>query len=485
MIEMPPRHAALAALLSFLFPGLGQAYARRYTLAAVLAVPVLLLLVAVGLGATVFASALRNDLLSATFLTGALVLDVALLGWRLFAIGHAGFASVGAAAPEMSRRRRGATIGLVIVLLVTTVGMHAWAGLVVNGLNSALGEVFSGGVPDGRGGGPPVNDGNSDPGPINEPDYSWDGTERVTFLMLGVDAGPGRGESLTDTILAVSIDPVARTAIMVSVPRDTGYLPLPDRSIYPDGVYPKKINELATEASLDVAAWCPDLDADRAAECGIRSLERSVSLYLGIPIQYYAQVDLEGFAQLIDAVGGLTLCLPGPMIDPEYSGPTWEGRGIELPGGCTHYDGAHALAYARIRKGWIQLPDGTRDEQNDFKRADRQQEVLLELRREFSHLDLLFELPAMLNAVGETVFTDFPRSMAGDLATLLPLITGPDIEREVLDYPDYVDLPIAPLVNYLLIPRRDDVRDGMRALLDPGVELEGWYLGSEADGPPS
>jgi LCP family protein required for cell wall assembly len=272
---------------------------------------------------------------------------------------------------------------------------------------------------------------------------------------------------------------------MVSVPRDTGYVPLPDRSIYPDGVYPRKINELATEATANAASWCPDLPEDRAAECGLRSLERSIALYLGLSIQYYAQVDLEGFAQLIDAVGGLTLCLPGPMIDPQYSGPTWEGRGIELPAGCTHYDGAHALAYARIRKGWIELPDGTRDDQNDFKRADRQQKVLLELRREFAHVDLLFELPGILNAVGQTVFTDFPRSMAGDLATLLPLITGPDIEREVLDYPDFVDPPIAPLVNYLLIPRRDDVRAGMQALLGPGVELQGWYLGTEADGPPT
>jgi len=493
MTESRPRHAALAALLSFLFPGLGQAYAGNYRLAVVLAAPVLLLVAAVGLGMTVFASALRNDLLSASFLTAVLVLDVVLLSWRLFAIGHAGFlalpasatptGALGSGAEPGSRLRRGASIGLVVVLLATTVGMHAWAGLVVNGLNSALGDVFSGGVPDS--GGPPIRDGQDDPGPINQPSYHWDGTERVTFLLLGIDAGPGRDESLTDTILAVSIDPAAGTAIMVSVPRDTGYVPLPDRSIYADGVYPRKINQLATEASDNASAWCPDLPEDRAAECGLRSLERSIALYLGVPIQYYAQVDLEGFAQLIDAVGGLTLCLPGTMVDPEYSGPTWDGRGIELPVGCTHYDGAHALAYARIRKGWIELPDGTRDEQNDFKRADRQQKVLLELRRELAHVDLLFELPGILNAIGQTVFTDFPRSMAGDLATLLPLITGPDIEREVLDYPDYVDPPIAPLVNYLLIPRRDDVRAGMQALLGPDAELEGWYLGTEADGPPS
>jgi LCP family protein required for cell wall assembly len=239
-------------------------------------------------------------------------------------------------------------------------------------------------------------------------------------------------------------------------------VPLPDRSIYPDGLYPRKINQLSTEASSSPATWCPDLPSGVTGACGLRTLERAIGLYLGIPIQYYATVDLQGFVDLIDAVGGLNLCLDGKMVDPEYGGPTWEGVGLELPAGCHHYDGVHALAYARSRQGWIELPDGTRETQNDFKRAERQQTLLLE-------------------AIGRTVATDFPRSLAGDLASLLPLVTGPDIERVVLSWPDFVDLPIEPLVNYLLIPRREDVRAEMERLFGP--ELEGWYVGSSADGP--
>ncbi len=481
MTEPRPRNRALAALLSFVFPGLGQAYAGRRRLAVVLAAPVLVLILGGLLVGTLFAQSVRNGLLSATFLTGALVLDVALMGWRLFAIGQAGLSREAPSADAAPNRRRHiARISLVAVLMAVTVGMHGWAGIVLNRLDTALEDVFSGG----QNGGSTANE-QHDSRPINQPEYHWDGTERVTFLLLGIDAGPGRGESLTDTILAVSIDPVARTAVMVSVPRDTGYVPLPDRSIYADGLYPKKINELATEASLDPGAWCPDMAASLAAECGLRSLERSVALYIGIPVQFYAQVDLEGFAQLIDAVGGVTLCLPGKMVDPQYGGPTWDGRGIELPAGCSQYDGAHALAYARIRKGWIELPDGTRDYQNDFKRADRQQKVLLQLRSEFANADLLFKLPGILNAVGETVLTDFPRSKAGDLASLLPLITAPGIERQVLDYPNFVDPPVDPNVNYLLIPRREDVRAGMQTLFGPDLQLQGWYLGSELEGPPS
>ena len=471
-----PKHPALAALLSFLFPGLGQAYAGQRRLALVFAAPVLLLVLAVVAVATLFAAQLRNELLSSSFLVGAIVLDLGLMAWRLASIGQAGLA-IGLAAegpsahPHVAQARRAGSLTIVALLLVTTIGMHAWAGLVIGRIDATLADVFTEGIASPGGG-----------GPLNRPEYRWDGTQRVTFLLLGIDAGENRQEALTDTILAVSIDPVARTAVMVSVPRDTGFVPLPDRSVYPDGVYPLKINQLSTEAQQDPATWCPDLPASTTV-CGLRTLERAIGLYLGLPIQYFATVDLQGFADLIDAVGGVRLCLDGELVDPEYSGPTWPGRGITLPAGCTQYDGVHALAYSRIRKGWLQRPDGTRETQNDFKRADRQQQVLLQLRAKFAQADLVFALPRILQAVSETVHTDFPRSKAGDLASLLPLITGPHIERVVLGYPGFVDLPQNPDVNYLLTPRREAVRAEMQRLFGSG--LQGWYLGGQADGPPS
>lgn len=467
-----PRNAGLAALLSFLFPGLGQAYVGARRAARVFAAPVLLLVLGLLIARLLFMDELRNNVLSAGFLTAALIVNVGLLGWRLLAIAHAGLV----AEPSVLDRatpRRAVSILLVAVLLAMTIGMHAVAGSLLGSLNTTLGDVFDGEVP-GASDGPGL-------GPLNQPEYRWDGTERISFLLLGIDSGVGRDEALTDTILVVSVDPVAGTAVMVSVPRDTGFVPLPDRNVYPGGVYPNKINELSTEAGESPSRWCPDLPPGVTHGCGLRTLERAIGLYLGVPIQYYATVDLQGFVDLIDAVGGVTLCLDGRMIDPEYGGPTWDGVGIELPAGCQHYDGVHALAYARIRKGWIELPDGTREAQNDFKRAERQQTLLLELRRQFAQADMIFELPAILSAISRTVETDFPRSLAGDLASLLPLVAGPDIDRVVLSWPDFVDLPTQPLVNYLLIPRRDDVRAEMTRLFGP--ELQGWYLGT-SDGPP-
>jgi LCP family protein required for cell wall assembly len=444
------------------------------------AAPVLVLAVLAVAALTIFDAQVRLDVFSSAFIIGILVVDALLFAWRAASIAQAGL--VPAWAGETARpQRRTRDVSTVIALLVLTIAMHAYVGIVLGALDQTLGQVFAGG--EGR---PPPSGGIGNPNdpeePINEPDYHWDGTERVNFLLLGIDSGPGRDEALTDTILVVSIDPVARSAVMVSIPRDTGFVPLPDRSIYPDGLYPDKINSLSSVAEQNAELWCPDLPSARA--CGLRTLERSAGLYLGIPIHYYATIDLTGFAELIDALGGVELCLPGKLVDPEYSGPTWAPRyGIELQAGCHRHGGVEALAFARIRKGWIELPSGEIDYQNDFERADRQQEVLLALRRELADANLVFELPAILEAVGRTVSTDFPREQAGDLASLLPLITAPDIERLVLGYPEFVDEPVDPTVNYLLIPKRDHVRDAMTELF--GAGLEGWYVGSFDDLPPA
>ena len=499
------RFPALAAALSFLFPGLGQVYAGQPVLAAVLAVPILLILFAAALVGLLLADRMRNVLFSSQFLMALLVLDAALLLWRLFAILHAGLARPAMGTPATNGepvlgsgpgaavavggthtpftahttlgggRRRPWELAIVAVLVLATIGMHAWTGTVITALDATLGRVLTGGSPIGPG---------ATPQALNQPDYHWDGTQRLTFLLLGIDSGPFRSEALTDTILVVSVDPVAHSAILVSIPRDTGSMPLPDRRIYANGLYPDKINSLTTVASRNPRLWCPDIH--NGADCGVRTLERTVGLYLGLDVNYYATLNLEGFAKLIDALGGLHICVAGTLKDASYGGPTWYPRvGITLNAGCQLLDGKHALAYARIRKGTMTMPDGTVVPQNDFLRAARQQEVLLALRQQFATANWIFALPSLLEAVGETVTTDFPRDQAGNLASLLPLIAGPSIKRVVLSSPDFASVAPNPQVNYLLIPNRSAVRAEMKRLLGSKVTLKGWYLGSTSRYPPS
>jgi LCP family protein required for cell wall assembly len=476
-----PHRPWLAALLSFAFPGLGQAYAGRPRDAVVFAVPVLLL---VGVAAALISGAAgdRNDVLSADFLTAVVVVNVALLAWRIAAIVHAGLVPW---SDTIGPRRQVAAV-TVAMLLVVSVGMHAWIGSVVAQLEQTLSQVFApepDSVPDPAG--PTPAAGEETPVPSSEPNR-WADTDRINVMLLGTDAAPGREATLTDVILVLSIEPVDRSAILISVPRDTGWVPLPNERIHAGGLYPGKINELAAEAASDPELWCPRIGLDDPERCGRQTLQTTVGLYIGLEIHHYATVDMVGFAELIDAVGGLDLCLDGELVDPEFDG-TLENRGagepLILPAGCHHYSGLDALAYARSRKGWIEMPDGTRVQQTDFDRNERQQRVLLALRTELAQADTLFELPGLIGAIGRTVVTDVPREQAGDLAALLPLITGPDIERMVLGYPEFVDLPVDPERNYLLVPKRGAIRDAMIDLVGRS-ELSGWYLGSFAPGPP-
>ncbi len=476
MSDLPPVRrvarrpsAALAAALSFVLPGLGQAYAGRARLGLLFAAPIIVL------AGMVLAGFLRGTdaVLRALVVPGALmvllVLNLGLLLWRLLAIGEAGLTPTGAG----SRSR--ATTAVVVLLMLLTMAMHTWLATATLAADRALVQIFN--PPVGTEYAPPAF-GHLDP---TVPVYRWDGTERVNILLIGYDSGPGRVDENTDTLLVATIDPTTRSAALVSVPRDTGYVPLPDRRIYADGLFPRRVNELASAANADPGLWCPDLEPGE--DCGLTTLRTSIGLYLGLEIHHVAWVDLVGFATLVDAIGGVELCLPGVLADPRYGGPTWEGRGIVLEAGCRMYDGPHALAFARIRQGTMTLPDGTVEEQNDFLRAGRQQEFLIAVQQQVAATNLLVSFPGLLNAVSETVATDFPRTQAGDLASLAPLITSGDVERVVLGWPRYVELPVDPETYYLLIPRRDAIRDEMATLLGDEA-LVGWYLATTDAGPP-
>jgi LCP family protein required for cell wall assembly len=484
-VHATSRRPWLAALLSFVVPGLGQAYEGRWRLGLTLAIPIVALAFLV-IGATSgILTGVRAALFAPQVLAGILVINGIVLLWRGFAIADAGLAPWNVLSGQERRVALLSVSGLMVVTLV----MHLWVGGVIVQLERTLAQVFS--VDEGVAGPVPVppsraaTSGEPQPTPTAEPDPVWDGDDRINILLLGTDAAPGREEALTDVVLVISAHPATHSAVMISIPRDTGRLPLPDRSIYADGLYPNRVNSLMARAAEHADAWCPDLDPTvQASACGLRAIETTVGLYLGIQIHHHAIVDMAGFADVIDAIGGVDLCLPGRLVDPEFDSAIADRHadGLILPTGCHRYDGLDALAYARSRKGWIEMPDGSIVGQSDFDRAERQQRVLLAMRTELQKADTLLELPALLSALGRTISTDVERSQAAGLAALLPLITGPDIERVVLSYPEFVDVPPDAAINYLLIPRRDAIRDRMAEIFGAS-ELHGWYLSSDLDGP--
>ncbi len=366
------RRRVAAAALSAIVPGLGQAANGRRTLAIRLAVPSLVVgALALLIVVTSRPAALLATLIEPTILTALLVLNVLVLVWRLIAVGQAFF----------DRRYagpmgRGAVTGLAVVVAFVALP-HLVGGYYGYVAMNTFNQIFDPHDRDAQDG----QNGLASNGPTPLPN------EQINVLLMGIDSGAGRAHALTDTLIVVSIDPVGKTVSMVSIPRDMVDVPLGSGN-----TFAPKINSL-----LSYAGRHPGEFANTAPT---RVLEDAIGALLGIPIHYYAKVDLAGFVKVVDAVGGVDITVKTALYDPNYGGYGFKpGTRIEV--GRQHMDGATALAYARIRKS---------AGESDFTRAARQQEVLVAIRDAAVRNNLLFSLPSLLDALAKTIQTDLPRS---------------------------------------------------------------------------
>jgi polyisoprenyl-teichoic acid--peptidoglycan teichoic acid transferase len=407
------RSPALAAFLSFLWPGLGQWYAGRTRIAAILALPVLAIALYLLFLASHGIEALGADLLVPGFALALIALAVVLGAWRLFAIGHAYAVTAPSARPM---RTRGAVIiavlAAIVVLSHALVGYYAWA------FYDAGSRIFVGAEPISTpapsqspvdSSGPGGAAGNYAGGPDVTPATP---TSRINILMTGIDAYRTRSEALNDTLLVISLDPATKTAVMISIPRDTSYFRL-----YSGGTYTGKINSLMTAAYLSPTRY-PDGP--------IRTLTREVGYLLGIPIHYYAAIDLAGFRRMIDLVGGVDVVNPQPIQDPLYDWLDGSSNGFYLTAGPHHLNGRLALAYVRSRQG---------QGDSDYSRAARQQQVLVALKQKMIQPAMLTKLPALLDAAAQTIKTDFPPDRVSDMIDIGKALPNSAIQKFVLGPP--------------------------------------------------
>jgi LCP family protein required for cell wall assembly len=191
---------------------------------------------------------------------------------------------------------------------------------------------------------------------------AWDGSNRVTILVMGLDYRDweGEGPSRTDSMMLLTMDPVSRTAGMMSIPRDL-WVNIP-------GFDYGKINTAYFLGELyNLDGGGPGL--------AIQTVEQ----LLGVDINYYAQIDFAAFENFIDEIGGIDVEVPYEMtVDP--IGP---GNTVDLAQGVQHLDGPTALAYARNRDTIG----------SDFDRADRQQQVVIAI---FDQITSLGSLPKLI-----------------------------------------------------------------------------------------
>ena len=387
-----------AAVLSAVFPGLGQAFNGRRRAALVFAVPSLIV---VGLAWLLLQSNSPTMLLARAVapstLQALVVFNGVLLGWRLLAVLEA-FAD--GRYPRRPGRLGG--IGLAVVLLAVVLP-HVVAHSYGLAASSTFERVFAGAAGEAIGG--PNDDSGSTGGPTPGPG------ERINVLLMGIDSGPNRTQALTDSLIVVSLDPVGGTATMLSIPRDLVDVPLGNGD-----TFGPKINSLLGWANRHPRNF---------PNGGTRAVEDAIGALLGIPIHYYAKVDLGGFVTMVNAVGGVDVDVERPLVDRKYGG-FGVGPGWSIAAGRHHLDGANALAYARIRRA---------TGESDFTRAARQQQVLVAVRDRAVAGNLLFSLPALLDAVGDSVRSDVPPALLPELAAFAEEIGGDRTTKVVMTSP--------------------------------------------------
>jgi LCP family protein required for cell wall assembly len=394
------------------WPGLGQLYEGKRRAAAVFAVPavlVLLLLVyALQRGAVVFAAQLFAD---RSVGLAAVAILILLGAWRLVAVVHAFLGG------QPRESRRVVDRGILAVLAVLIVVGHLGGGYYMLAYSDAGAQAFNPNNPD------LIDQPSLAPGETAQPSQSLPPPVeggRVTVLFTGVDSAPGRGETLYDSIMVVSFDPKTNSVQMISVPRDSASFPFYFGGVDSPTV---KINSIPTYVRH---GWITSPDSPYL------TLVKEVSYLVGIPINYYAVMDLNGFVKMIDTVGGIDVNNPAAINDGTYDWLNGAPYGFYLAAGPQHLDGKHALAYVRSRHG----SDGTGGN-SDYARSDRQQQVLIALLHKMAQPNQILALPNLISTLGSSITTGFPANKVADYVALGQSVPSGNIKQIVLAPPTY------------------------------------------------
>lgn len=414
---MKHKSAWVAALLSFVFPGLGHLYLGLRRKALVFALPALLVATVLGLEVLRGVDSVLANLITPSGSVTALILLLLTGGWRLVAMVDA----VLVARRQSGLRAPGAIV--ISVLLALVVVGHGAAAYMSYTVYEAGSKIFVGAGPDDGSGtqSPGLTagaDASGSPAPAESDDYQVvpeqtpaTAQSRINILLTGVDSAETRTTALTDTLIVVSINPVDKSVVMLSLPRDISVFPL-----YNGRTYQGKINSFMT--------WVRNHPQD-FADKPFPALMKEVGYLVGVPMHYFAAIDLEGFRRMVDAVGGVTVDNPKAINDPRYD---WlDGTsGFFLDAGKVNLDGRLALAYARSRQG---IGD------SDFTRAARQQQLLVALRSKLTSPDMITKLPDIIRAAGDTVRTNLPTGRFEEFIGLAREVKTEAIDRQVLTYP--------------------------------------------------
>lgn len=329
---------------------------------------------------------------------------------------------------------RGWVAGLTAVVLVVVSGSAAFGAYLATSAGSFVSDVFVAAPPE-----PPI-----------------DG--RYNIMLLGGDAGPDRDGLRPDSISVASIDAVTGAATIIGLPRNLLYVPFVEGSPlaerYPNGygaidgceVDVCLLNSIYTEAMLVSPELYPDAES-QGSNPGIEAMRDAVEGITGLTMQYYALIDMQGFAQLIDALGGVTITVETAV--PIHTDETFTVVAEYIGPGVVTLNGHYALWYAR-----------SRHDTTDYDRMQRQRQIMQAILEQFSPATVLTNFQGIAAAGAQVVRTDIPQSTLGyfvDLAsktralplTNVELIPDNGVDPEDPDFAyirELVAAGVAPIV---------------------------------------
>jgi LCP family protein required for cell wall assembly len=277
--------------------------------------------------------------------------------------------------------------------------------------------------------------------------------ERVNVLLLGGDGGEDREGVRTDTVIVASIDTDTGDTTLFSLPRNLENLPFPADSplaeAYPDGFEAGDESESLLNAIYrNGPAEYPDI-LGPTDDPGADFLKLGVGEALGLELDYYVLVNLDGFSRMVDALGGIT-------VDVNYYVPVGGEPSTGAlpddyiaPGPNQHMDGATALAFARGRFGLT-----------DYDRMARQRCTIDAIIQAADPVTLLEQYQELAATTKDIVSTDIPRSVLDDFVDLGFLVKDATTRSVVFDeslidpaYPDYDEM--RRIVEEALAPPSD------------------------------
>src|SRR5256712_1101933 len=225
--------------------------------------------------------------------------------------------------------------------------------------------------------------------------YKLKHAQQGNVLLLGRGGYENDAPYLTDSIMAVTIDPASNKVSMVSIPRDLVVrMNLQDN---PSRIWINKINA-AYEVPY-VSIICCVASQYSGHDAGGLAAEHEVGKVTGLTFDRYIAVDFVAFRDMVNALGGVDVCLSTNLDD--YSYPNYHNgyMPIHFKAGCQHLNGEQALEVARSRHA-VQPQQAS-----DFGRARRQQDIMQAIKQRATTINGFSKAPQLLSALQQNIPT--------------------------------------------------------------------------------